>query len=484
MEIIGRLREKTTISTVIASKQAEFIAVYGRRRVGKTFLIRHSIPKSGVYFECSGIKDGNMHEQLANFMQKFSQTFYSGIMLQPTNSWRAAFTLLTTEIKKLPKTKKIIVFLDELPWLATPRSQLIQNLDFFWNTEWSLLPNFKLFVCGSAASWMLNNLINAKGGLYNRVTKTILLRPFNLAETKKFLTNKNIKLTEKHIVDLYMVMGGIPFYLNQLTAEKSLTENIHDICFEQDGLLYSEFPRLFKSLFNSSEYHVQIVKEIAKQNYGIAYSDLVTRTNSNAGGRFKERLNELEACGFIQKYLPYGRQKRDHYYRISDEYTLFYLKWIAAIIEGKHTPKGQNYWYKISRSPAGLAWAGLTFETVIYKHVDQVIRALNLDKIGCFISHWNYQPPIKTKQDGAQIDLLIDRDDDAITICEIKYSKQPFVIDKSYAQILMKKLEVFEQQTKASKQLFLAIITASGLKKNIWSNELVNKTVEITDLFK
>lgn len=482
MEIIGRTKEKSILNQVLASKQAEFVTIYGRRRVGKTFLIRNCVAKKGVYFECSGLKDGNMAQQLANFTQKFSETFYASLTLQPKKNWREAFELLTLEIKKIPKKKKVIIFLDELPWLATPRSKLIQNLDYFWNTEWSQLSNCKLIVCGSAASWILNNLINAKGGLYNRVTKTILLEPFTLEETKKFLESKKIKLHEKQIVDLYIVMGGIPFYLNQIQQKQSMSENINAICFEKDGLLYTEFPRLFKSLFDSPEHHVQILKEIAKSRYGISFSALVNDLKSKAGGRFSERLNELEACGFIKKYFPHGREKRDCFYRIVDEYTLFYLKWIKPIVDGERVPKGINYFQKLSQSPSFLSWAGFTFEGIVYKHAYKIIQVLGLEKVACFISQWRYFPASKD-EDGAQIDLLIERDDNAITICEIKYSKQSFVIDKAYAKILVKKMEVFEKQLKQRKQLFLAMITANGLKQNAWSDELITKTVEIKDLF-
>lgn len=483
MEIIGREKQKIQFAQILASKQAEFVAVYGRRRVGKTYLIRNSVAKKGLYFECSGMKDGSLKEQLAHFTQKLANTFYPGLQLQPKKSWREAFEFLTDEIKKIPKSKKIIIFLDELPWLATPRSKLIQSLDYYWNTEWSQLKNCKLIVCGSAASWMLNNLINAKGGLYNRITKSILLQPFSLEETKKFLEFKKIKLSQIQIVELYMIMGGIPFYLNQVEKSKSISENINELCFNKDGLLYGEFTRLFHSLFNAAEQHIHIVKEIAKRRYGISFSDLVSMTKKKAGGRFAERLNELEACGFIQKYIPYGRSKRNSYYKIIDEYTLFYLKWIESVAEADRIPKGTNYWHTIFKSQAWSSWAGFTFETIVNKHVDKVIDALGLKHVACSINHWQYKVASGSYDEGAQIDLLIEREDNSITIFEIKYSRQPFVIDKAYAQILLKKLAVFENHLKQPKQLFLSFVTASGLKNNVWAKELVSKTVELKDLF-
>lgn len=484
MKLVGRKREINIFKQILSSNNAEFVAVYGRRRVGKTFLIQHCCSQEDVYLECTGTKDGKLREQLSNFANKFARTFYPGLTLQPPKTWKEAFTLLTQQIKKLPETKKIVLFFDELPWLASRKSDFLQNLDYFWNTEWCHFPNFKLITCGSAASWMLNNLINAKGGLYNRITKSILLEPFTLSETRDFLLEKGFKISNKQILDIYMVMGGIPYYLNHIDKSKSIAQNINELCFRKDGLLYGEFPRLFKSLFESSDLNLHIVKEIAKHHYGVSFSKLVEKTGKKAGGRFKERLEELEATGFIQKFLPYGRKKRDHFYKVIDEYTLFYLKWINEIVEGKMIPKGGDYWTKVLHSPSWYSWAGYAFENVCHKHIDRVIQSLGLSGISCFVNHWKHQAsPSKPDEDGAEIDLLLDREDGAITLCEIKYTTEPFVVDKAVAKTFMRKLDAFSEQTKTKKQLFLIIISAEGVKDNLWSKELVSGVVSLNDFF-
>ncbi len=479
--LIGRKKEISILNKVFSSKSSEFVAVYGRRRIGKTYLIQQCITKQAVYLEYTGLKDGALNIQLANFAESLAKTFGFGLALIPSKSWKEAFTLLTHEVQKVPKTKKIIIFLDELPWISSPKSAFLQNLDHFWNTTWSKIPNFKLVVCGSAASWMLSHLINAKGGLHNRLTKTILLEPFSLLETEQFLESKKFKLSRKQILDLYMVMGGVPYYLNQLDASKSINQNINQLFFIKGSVLYDEFSRLFKSLFDSSDLHVNIVKEIAKKHYGVSFSELAEGVGKKAGGRFQERLQELEACGFIEKFLPYGKKKRDHYYKVVDEYTLFYLKWIASLEERGTVPKGVDYWSKISKSPSYASWVGYIFENICYKHIEQVIRALGLTTVGCLVSHFTHKA-VKDEKDscGVQIDLLLDRDDDAITICEIKHSSVPFIIDKSYAKNLMNKLEVFEKQPK---QVFLVLISTFGVKKNTWSEELISDTVTLEDLF-
>ena len=480
-QIVGREREVKVLEGVLSSSKAEFVAVYGRRRVGKTYLITQYFANKGVYFECTGVKDGKMRDQLNSFSAGFQQSFYPNLTLAVPTSWRQAFDLLTKEIKELPNDKKIILFFDELPWLATKRSKFTQELDYFWNTQWSRMANVKLVVCGSAASWILDNLINAKGGLHNRITEAIRLNPFTLSETKKYLEIiMNIKLNLMQVLDLYMVTGGVPFYLGKVKKSKSVTQNINDMCFSSEGILYSEFPRLFKSLFEAYEINMRIIKAIAKFRYGISFSQLINKVGKKAGGRFSDRLHELEAAGFIEKILPYGRKQRDHYYRISDEYTMFYLSWIENVV-GK-LPSNGNYWLEASKSPAWSSWSGCAFEMICHKHVANIINKLKINA-GCLVSGWKYSSDIGKKNQGAQIDLLIDRSDGAISICEIKFVSKEFSIDKSYAANLKNKIEVFQRETNTNKQLFLVLITTLGLKRNTWSEDLIDDVVKLDDLF-
>lgn len=482
-KIIGRIKEITILDQVQSSKKAEFVALYGRRRVGKTFLVQRCFSNKGIYLECTGLKDGSIQDQLTNFIKSFQIVFYPKLSLSTPKNWQDAFELLTQAIKQIPKSKKVVVFLDELPWLATKKSRLLQSLDYFWNTQWSKIPNFKLIVCGSAASWMLNKLINAKGGLYNRLTKTMLLEPFTLAETKLYLGSKGVRLSEKQVLDIYMVFGGIPYYLDKINRSKSVAQNINDICFRKDGLLFSEFPRLFKSLFDAADVNLMIVMAIAKSRHGISFKELVKALGKTLGGRFGERLAELEAAGLIQRFLPYGKKRRDYYYKIIDEYILFYLRWIKEIVDGQEIPKSVNYWAQINNAPAWQSWAGYAFEGICKKHADNILRKLGLESIGCLIGNWKYLPTHKSKEDGAQIDLLFDRQDNAISICEIKYSSKIFSLDKNEAKNLLNKIEVFQKQTKTRKQLFLVMITTMGLKRNVWSEDLVQSVVELHDFF-
>jgi AAA+ ATPase superfamily predicted ATPase len=478
----GRENEIKILENIWNSKEAEFVAIYGRRRVGKTFLIREVFSSKEIYFEIAGIKDGKQKEQLDNFIEGFSKTFYKGAPLEKPTTWRAAFELLTKEIEALPRSKKIVIFLDELPWLATRKSHLIQELDHFWNSRWSRLPNLKLIVCGSAASWILENLIHAKGGLHNRITKTILLEPFSLHETKIYLKKRGIHLNDKQLLDIYMVMGGVPHYLRQIQKGKSATQNINELCFHKDGLLYTEFKKLFKSLYDDSDTHLSIIREVAKHRYGIDRTQLLEKIKMQSGGTFNKRLSELEEAGFIQKFIPYGRKRKDYYYRIYDEYTLFYLTWIEPFSQKSAGQTKGIYWPSKSKTSAWYSWAGYAFEQICFKHVENIRIALGLDKIVCEIGNWRYTPPKGQDKAGAQIDLLLDRDDGVISIIEIKYSEGEFVIDKPTAKNLSNKIEVFENNMAKNKQIFLVMVTTVGLKKNMWSEDLVHNVVLLKDI--
>ncbi|WP_194847591.1 AAA family ATPase [Candidatus Neptunochlamydia vexilliferae] len=481
-KIIGRKKELKALKTIYNSGESEFLAVYGRRRVGKTYLIREFFKNKGTYFELTGQKEGTLAEQLENFATVFSETFFEGMSVKRPKSWKKAFALLTKQLDKLPKGKKCILFFDELPWLARARSGFVQALDYYWNRYWSSRRNLILIVCGSAASWMLDHLINAKGGLYNRLTRVILLRPYTLGETLDYLNAKGVRCTDKQLCNLYMVFGGIPYYLKQVSKGMSVAQAINRVCFQKEGLLYSEFDRLFKSLFDGAEVHHKIVKAVSKSRKGISRDALIKEVGATTGGTFKKRLFELEAAGFIQSYIPYGNKRKEQFYRIIDEYVFFYLHWISPL-KKRGVEGGKSYWQAKAKTPKAVAWMGYAFETLCLKHVDQIKEALELDAIACETGSWRYLPKEGSRDQGAQVDLLFDRDDGIITLCEIKFSEKVFTVDKACAKELAKKLTVFEKYFKTNKQVQLAMITFAGMKDSIWSEDLIDQDMIFEELF-
>lgn len=476
--ITGRNKEQKLLNKAYLSKESEFIVVYGRRRVGKTFLIREFYEKKKCLFvHTTGEIKGKMHEQLKRFSESLSKTFFDNAPLQ-LNSWEEAFKLLEQQIHK-HTNKKVVIFLDELPWLATRRSGLLKIIDYYWNHYWSKLSNVILIVCGSSASWLMKNIIYDKGGLHNRITCEINLKPFNLAETREFLTYRKITLNNRHILSLYMALGGIPYYLKYIEKGLTAEQNIQQIIFDMNAPLKNEFKKLFQSLFKNSNAYIEIITLLSKTKAGLSRSDIESQTKlSTNGGRLTERLHDLCSAGFIEERLPW-KKKTGEYYKLIDEFSLFYLHWIKGQQSKRFT---EDHWLHQSSKQSYKSWAGYAFECLCMKHINQIVNALSI-KSGGLVDSWRFVPK-KNLDDGAQIDLLIDRNDDAITICEIKFSNSPFSIDKQYAKILQRKIEIFKGKTKTTKQIFLAIISAYGVKKNRHYVELVDSIVTLEDLYK
>jgi len=482
--VVGRDQEKKQLNKALNSKEAELIGIYGRRRVGKTHLVKILTQASFEHtLIITGLKDGQMSAQIDIFTRALEKTFKLLFRVMPPKNWMEAFELLTDAIEQNLVNKTIIIFLDELPWLATPKSDLLQALDHYWNTDWCYRQNVKCIVCGSAASWMLDNIINAKGGLHNRLTAIIHLRPFTLHETEKFLTLRGIFLNHKQLLDLYMVMGGIPYYLKRVERGLSAMQNINNLCFSTSGILYNEFNRLYASLFDNADIYEEIIREIAKSRYGIDKEALLKKLKlSTSGGTFSKRLMALEQAGFIISFTPYGYTKKGTYYRVIDEYSLFYLTWIEPALASIQLDSLQSgYWSAKSQTSSYKVWSGYAFEAVCYKHIDCIRKAMQIT-MGYEVGTWRYQARAKTET-GAQIDLLFDRDDGVITLCEIKYSDKLFRIDKQYASELGNKIDVFQQQTKTKKQLFLAMLTVHGLFPNLYVDEMITHVVTLDDFF-
>lgn len=429
--LIGRKKEADFLRQVVASSKAELIALYGRRRVGKTYLVRSLFVKEKTYFELMGQKNATLAQQLKNFNVAFCSLYLKGMLLEPPKSWNEAFERLTNQIDK----KKTVLFFDELPWLSSRKSGFIEALDYYWNTRWSQNPHIKLIVCGSAASWMIDEIINAKGGLHNRLTGSILLSPFNLQETRDYLHAQKIRLHDQHILEIYMAVGGIPYYLNFVEKNQSATEVIDHVYFSENAPLQDEFQRLFESLYDNAQNYMDVIRALAAAPYGLTRSQLIKETKMTSGGRLQKRLIELETCGFIQT---------------------------------------------IVREGAYYAWAGYAFETVCFIHVGWIQKVLHLEGNLKSISSWwsvgNKEKP------GAKIDLLFERRDQAITLCEIKYSMEPFVINRETAVNLQKKMTLFGEQY-PKHQLFWALISPYGMKSNTWSEDLINGVVVLKDLF-
>lgn len=477
--IIGRKQELKLLDKIYNSKEAEFVIVYGRRRVGKTYLIREFFSnKKCKLLHATGLQHGTQKKQLKKFTEAISETFLDNIPIETPKNWGDAFNVLHKQILK--NKGKIIIFLDELPWMATRKSGLLEEIDYYWNRNWSKIKNVILIACGSSASWLIRKIINNKGGLHNRVTCSINLLPFNLSETQDFLKSRNINLNQKNILSLYMALGGIPYYLKYVEKGLTAQQNIQNIFFIKKSPLKDEFNKLFESLFEHAESYIELIKLISKRKEGVRREQLrLEAEHSSGGGRLSKRLQDLKDVGFIEENIPFGRSKGE-YYKLIDEFCLFYLKWIDI---KKHIKFTEGYWLDQSQRPSYYAWSGYAFEAVCIKHLNQIVSALNIKASGQ-VCGWRFIPR-KKDFNGAQIDLVIERNDDAITLCEIKYTDQKFIMDKQYANNLQNKINIFKEKTKTNKQLFMAIVSANGVNESKYLLNLIDGgIVTLNDLFK
>ena len=345
------------------------------------------------------------------------------------------------------------------------------------------MPGVKLIVCGSAASWMIDNIISNKGGLHNRLSGQMALYPFDLKETKAYLLSKSVKYNNAQILELFMVTGGIPYYLNFIKKNLSVPQNIDALCFQNKGALSDEFERLYSSLFENSEHYEELITIITSKRNGIERSEMITQSKySTDGGRLKKRLDALEKSGFIVSFKPYGFVKRKTFYRIIDEYSLFYLNWIAPSLSNiRKLDKTKGYWVEKCQTPGWRAWVGYAFESVCYKHIAQIRSALGI-QASAEVGSWQYIPKKGSQDTGAQIDLLFDRDDGVITICEIKYTSQPYQLTKDETNLLTRKIEIFKNRTKTTKQIQFALITNIPMKDTMYSEEMVAHNLTLVDL--
>ena len=484
-EIKGRIKERSILNHLLRSKRAEFLALYGRRRVGKTFLIKNFFSNSScLFFHCTGIQKGTLKDQLQEFGKLVGDIFLNGVTPSFNRNWLDAFSVLNKSIERISKSQKIVLFFDEFPWMCTKRSKLLQALEYYWNQYWSHDNRIKLIVCGSSASWIIDKIINNKGGLYNRVTQTIRLDPFSLAETEEYLISLGVRLNRRQILDLYMILGGIPHYLAHVKPGRSSHQNIDEICFQKNGPLVEEFDRLFGSLFKESLAYINLVRIIAKSREGVSQSEISRASKMSRGGRITKKLKQLEDAGFVLSFLPHMHAEKGLYYKVIDEYTLFYLYWIEEHFKStRRQDQSTGYWISKAQSPSWKSWAGLSFEAICHKHVAQIRKALGIDPGSQAVS-WRHKPRSKKGLGGAQIDLLFDRPDGTITIGEVKHSDRPYVIDKDYAQAIKRKIEIYKQQIHTKKQIFFALIASGGLKPNKYSEELGALQATLEDLFK
>ena len=463
MAFIGRNSEISLLEQYTASSNAEFIALYGRRRVGKTYLINQTF-KDRLAFSITGILDGNKNEQIDAFMDAMDIFGYS-CPERPKN-WMAAFTQLRKALSTKVKEKApCIVFIDEIPSLDTQTSGFTKALGHFWNSWASNQDNFKLIVCGSATSWMIKNLIDSKGGLHNRITHEIKLEPFTLKETEEYLESKGFTWSRQLILQAYMFTGGIAYYLSLFNTNESFAQNIDRLYFSENGEMRREYRRLFKTLFNAAEPYMRLVEILAQKKQGLTRKEIINAMKTEKGGTLSEQLQNLEECGFIRKYMVREKKvikENGSIYQLVDPFTLFHL-----YFESK-AKRDSRFWENHLNTPVINTWLGLSFEKVCLLHTKQIKEALKVDGISTQQYSWRS----KNSDPAVQIDLIIDRADGMINLCEIKYSGADYTLTESDYKKIETRAAAFANETGTRKGIFKTLITASPIKKNQYSESI------------
>ena len=469
--LIARDIEKRRLQDAYDSDKSEFVAVYGRRRVGKTFLIKE-VFNSKFTFLHTGIADAPTEVQLNNFTSSLTKAGLT-INEKPRN-WFEAFDSLSVLIKASKRKGKKVVFLDELPWMGTHRSRFLTALEHFWNGFAALRDDVLLIVCGSATSWIINNVVNNHGGLHNRVTRQIYLRPFTLGECERLAASYNLRMSRRDILMNYMIMGGIPYYWSLLQKGLSQPQNIDVLCFTRGGEMTDEFNKLYSSLFKHPEPYVAIITALATKKCGMTREEIADAAKLNDGGKLTKYLDELEQCDFIRRYTMIGKVKKGAIFQLIDAFTLFYFRFMKS-----HSMTTGPIWVKLQGKPKFNSWTGIAFERVCLIHIDQIRKRLGISGVITTVHSWQKK---EDETPGAQIDLLIDREDGVITLCEMKYHAGKYAIHKKDNLTLQNKLDALANFLKTKKAIHLTMITGYGLAPTEYSS-MVQSEVVADDLF-
>jgi AAA+ ATPase superfamily predicted ATPase len=475
--IIGRKSEIKRFSEYLESGKAEFVVVYGRRRVGKTFLVREFFDNQFTFY-LSGAENATKNVQLFNFNSAINS--YSKANYPLVDNWQNAFLQLEEYLDSIKKAGRKVIFIDELPWLDNAKSGFLSAFEYFWNTYASARKDIFLVVCGSATSWVMNKIIKNRGGLHNRVSRQLFLEPFTLNETEQFFQSKKLVMNRFQIAECYMIMGGVPYYLEQLERSLSLSQNIDNLFFANNAILRNEYSKLYASLFKNPEKYLKIIEVLAQKRKSLTRDEIIKLSKIPDGGGLTSILEELELCGFISINANFDNHKKNRLYQLVDFYSLFYLNFVK-------NKKGTDsaYWSSLIDNSVRKAWSGYSFELLCQTHIPQIKKALGISGVLSYVSGWRSRDTARRTSfttDGAQIDLLIDRNDNIINLCEMKYANKEFVIAKNQDANLRNKRAAFIEESHTRKTVHLTLVTTYGVKHNEYWNNIQSEIV-LDDLF-
>lgn len=472
-KLIGRKREWEELEWAVGSNRSELVVMYGRRRIGKTFLVRRFF-NDAYSFHYVGAHKQKRSTQLKNFREALLS--FSGRQDIPLlTSWHDAFLQLAAYLETC-KEKRKIVFFDEMPWIDTKGSEFVDELEYFWSNWVQNRDDIVFVACGSATSWMKDKLEDNQGGLHNRITHRIYLRPFYLSECKAYLIEHGFDWDDYQILQCYMLFGGVPYYLSLMRPYLSLAQNVDSLVFRRGGDLSDEFKELYSALFNKADRYIAIVKLLSTKREGFTRSEIEEGTGYSGGGLTK-MLENLERCDFIVSYVQFGNKSKLTLFRLADFYTLFYFRYI----ENNHT-RDEQYWQHHFADRSVASWQGFTFEEVCLRHLPHIKKGLGISGMSTEASSWRFVPSKGDERKGAQVDLVIKRADKLIHLVEMKFSETRYTVTKAYQEQLIERKALFMDATSISNGVVITFVTPMGLSQGIHSS-VVHSELTTDDLF-
>lgn len=481
MELIGREKEVQELERLYRTDKSEFVAVYGRRRVGKTYLI-NQVFSDRIVFRHTGItpvdinsriEKSPMKVQLKAFFRSLNEQ--GGDFRKIPHDWYEAFLMLKELLEKKKNGKKRVVFLDELSFMDTRKSEFIPALSDFYNNYVSRQSDILLIVCGSATSYILNNLVNNHAGLYDRLTYQMKISPFKLKDTELLLLHNGWKLPRLEITKAYMIFGGIPFYLDYLNPDYSLARNIDNLIFRKEGSLRNEFSRLFSSTFTNAELTEKIVRSLFKKRIGLTKDELLKSLGKSDSPAFRNAVLALEESDFVLKYIPFGGKKKDERIKLIDPFCLFYLRFVD-----RNSAFNESFYSDNQFSQPVLSAQGYGFEDVCFNHIPEIKKALGISGVQCEVGPYFQKDTDNNK--AYQIDMVIVRKDNVVDLCEAKFSLSEFELNLKGNQRLAEKISHLNELLPKRYIVQAVLLTTFGLKNSQYSSTF-QSVITLDDLF-
>ncbi len=473
MKIISRKEEKKDLEYCERSKKSELICVYGRRRVGKTFLVEQTF--RDFAFRAVGLEKGTTKQQLKSFGQRLIE--YGDDIKQTPENWFEAFSrldkILSGESIRRSLNGKKIVFLDEFPWFATKKSDFLVAFEDYWNRRGTQDGDLLFIICGSATSWIIKNVIKNTGNMFQRVTKKICVEPFTLAETELFFKDREFDWSREQIAECQMIFGGLPFFFDLMNTSQSLVKNINRLLFDKDALFGDETKKLLDATLSESPIYEKILSKLAFARYGIKKSELQVEIAA-PNGTYGRAVQDLVDCGYVIEYKKKYEEYNPLYIQLVDPFLLFHYHYLS---KEKRIDSYEDLIGNIGRYDN---WRGTAFEILCLNNTASIKSALGIRGVKTECYPW-YNSTDK-KNERVQIDMVIERADKITNLCEIKYTNKPFVIDASYEQELIKKRDIFKEKTGTSQALKVIIISAAGVSGTRYTS-YISDIITLDDIF-